>query len=224
MLRFTKVVAVVTALLGVLLSWSAKADESAAAMVADPEFVIPEIKTEAGAVTAHEVVSQVTEEVLVIIRKVQEENADVDEAARALDQLLSQVVDFKFIIRGVMGRQAIKSASKEQLQEFAAKFKEGLINTYANGLKGFTDYQVEVIPPEQSVDGLTELPVSQKIEGPKGVFTATYSMAVSRDQQWVLRNVILNGVNLGSQLRGQFQVSLKKNENNLDKVIAEWGA
>lgn len=214
---FYRAVVLAFALCVVAVSAWAEGDDSGT-------FKIASINTAADSVSAHEVVGQVTDEVLEIIRKVQNEGADVDQAAAAMDELLSQVVDFRFIVAGVMGKQALQSASREQLQAFASKFKNGLISTYSNGLKSFTDYEVKVVPPETDVTGLKQLPVAQTIEGPKGTFHATYTMAIDRQNQWVLRNVILNGINLGSQLRGQFQVSLKKNNNDLDKVIAEWDA
>ncbi|WP_317930948.1 ABC transporter substrate-binding protein [Halioxenophilus sp. WMMB6] len=202
---------------------SSAAPAEATATVTEHEFVIPTLKTDAEEVTAHEVVSQVTDAVLAIVAKVQEENADVDEAALALDELLSQVVDFKFIILNVMEQNA-RTASREQLQGFADVFKAGLIETYAKGMTNFVGYEVALVPPADNTVGMKTVNVQQEVKGANGTSVVSYTMAIDKNNHWVLRNMVLNGINLGKQFRNQFRVAIKKNENDLDKVIAQWNA
>ena len=53
------------------------------------------------------------------------------------------------------------------------------------------------------------------------VFKVDYNL-ILLDGQWKLRNVVINGINIGLQFRSQFQASMSKNKNNLDEVIAGW--
>ncbi len=40
---------------------------------------------------------------------------------------------------------------------------------------------------------------------------------------WSLRNVIINGINIGKLFRDQFADTMQKNRNDLEKTIAGWG-
>ena len=40
--------------------------------------------------------------------------------------------------------------------------------------------------------------------------------------EWKLINIVINGVILGLTFRNQFSSLMKKNENNIDKVIDTW--
>jgi len=49
----------------------------------------------------------------------------------------------------------------------------------------------------------------------------SYTM-VQLDGQWKLRNVIINGINVGKLFRDQFADSMQRNGNDLDKTIDGW--
>ena len=53
------------------------------------------------------------------------------------------------------------------------------------------------------------------------VYPVSYTM-VQLDGQWKLRNVIINGINIGKLFRDQFADSMQRNGNNLDKTIDGW--
>ena len=40
--------------------------------------------------------------------------------------------------------------------------------------------------------------------------------------KWKLRNLIINGINIGKLFRDQFAETMQKNGNNLDKAIDGW--
>ena len=40
---------------------------------------------------------------------------------------------------------------------------------------------------------------------------------------WKVRNVIINGINIGKLFRDQFADTMQKNRNDLEKTIAGWG-
>jgi len=188
------------------------------------QIAVPNIEHQASKVSAHDVVTEVTDEVMSVVRKTQTKEVSVDDAAKALDDILSQVVDFKYIVLNVMGKEAVQQASKEQLQEFAKVFKQGLIDTYAKGMTSFSDNEVKVLPPQGDVTGHSKVTVYQEVKSSSGTSVVSYTMSVSKDNEWVLRNVVLNGINLGMQFRSQFRAAIKQNNNDLDKVIANWNA
>ena len=53
------------------------------------------------------------------------------------------------------------------------------------------------------------------------VYPLSYTM-VSMDGVWKLRNVVINGINVGKLFRDQFAQSMQNNRNDLDKVIDTW--
>ncbi len=181
------------------------------------------IERVAAKVSAHDVVSEVTDEVMSIVRKTQANEISVEDASVALDEIMSQVVDFRYIVFNVMGKESVRAASKQQLQEFAKVFKEGLINTYSKGMATFSDNTVTVVPPEQAPEGRT-VKVKQEVRSATGTSIVTYTMSMDRSGAWVLRNVVLNGINLGKQFQSQFKAAMKQNNRDLDKVIAGWNA
>lgn len=174
--------------------------------------------------TAHEMVGQVSDEVMQIIRETEAGDITVDEAYEMLDKLMSQVVDFRYIVLNVMGRKAASEASREQLQAFAKEFKQGLINTYSKGMTSFADNTVNVLPPEDDAPAGKNVTVYQEIVSESGKVVVSYSIAANKEQKWVLRNVVLSGINLGKQFRSQFRSAMKQNNNDLDAVIAGWNS
>jgi len=53
------------------------------------------------------------------------------------------------------------------------------------------------------------------------VYPVQYSM-VKQGNEWKVRNVIINGLNLGKLFRDQFAQAMQENGNNLDKTINNW--
>ena len=45
---------------------------------------------------------------------------------------------------------------------------------------------------------------------------------VEQNGQWRMRNVIINGINVGKLFRDQFAQSMRDNRDDLDKVIDTW--
>ena len=64
--------------------------------------------------------------------------------------------------------------------------------------------------------------VNMEIRDGKGVvYPLSYTM-VAMDGTWKLRNVVINGINVGKLFRDQFAQSMQNNRNDLDKVIDSW--
>jgi len=140
---------------------------------------------------------------------------------KAVDESLGPFVDFAGFSRGVMAKY-YKRATKQQQQEFVAVFRKGLIETYSNALVGFDNQQVKVMQPTTPQKKPERPIITIEITGRDGsVYKVDYNL-ILLDGQWKLRNVIINGINIGLQFRSQFQASMSRNNNNLDEVIAGW--
>ena len=50
----------------------------------------------------------------------------------------------------------------------------------------------------------------------------TYQLVLDAQGQWKVRNVLLNGINLGLTFRNQFASTVEANRGNLDKAIANF--
>src|SRR5690606_34618184 len=104
--------------------------------------------------SAHEFATEVKDELINVIRNKEalEQEGGSEKYIAAIKGVLEPVVDFDYIARGVMGRYG-KEASDEQRKQFAEKFKQSLVNTYAKGLAPYGDYEITVVPPENDVSG-----------------------------------------------------------------------
>lgn len=133
---------------------------------------------------------------------------------------LGPFIDFDGFAKGVMARY-YRRASPKQRAEFADKFQNELIHTYSNALVKFNNQKVEVLPmDEPPQDGRAT--VELKVYGSDGtIYPVKYSLSMV-DGSWKLRNVVINGINIGLQFRGQFQNYMEQYHGNIDKVIANW--
>ena len=139
----------------------------------------------------------------------------------ALTNLLNSMVDFKFISRSVMGRFA-KQATPEQRSLFVEKFRRGLIETYGRGLISYGDQKILLVDRKPLQDGQKRLTVKQEIRSEEDIFPLHYSMARKKTGEWMVTNVIINGINLGKTFRSQFAQAAQKSGGDLDAVIAKW--
>ena len=65
--------------------------------------------------------------------------------------------------------------------------------------------------------------VGMKVTGTNGaVYPVSYTLE-KVGGEWKVRNVIVNGINIGKLFRDQFADSMQKNRNDLEKTIAGWG-
>jgi phospholipid transport system substrate-binding protein len=130
-------------------------------------------------------------------------------------------VDFNSFARGVMG-QFYRQATDKQRADFTATFKQSLIRTYANGL-GAYENQKFVVKPFTAGDDPKKAQVDMDIQTNSGtMIPVTYQMVLDAQGQWRVRNLILNGINLGLTFRNQFASTVEANRGNLDKAIANF--
>ena len=49
-----------------------------------------------------------------------------------------------------------------------------------------------------------------------------FKMRLDKHQQWKLRNVTIESINIGKVYRSQFEAAMKKHDGDVDKVIDTW--
>lgn len=183
------------------------------AVVSPPLFAAP---------AAHEVVQQTTSTLLADL-KANKEHYRTDPGAfySALDSILGPVVDVDGISRGVMTVRYSRQATPEQMQRFQENFKRSLMQFYGNALLEYNNQDIRVLPVSGQQDP-ERTSVNMEIKDGKGtVYPLSYTM-VSQDGTWKMRNVIINGINVGKLFRDQFAQAMQDNRNDLDKVIDNW--
>ena len=172
----------------------------------------------------HELIETVTDDLL---QTIAEHRETFDDNPRAfydsLDCLLARVIDFKWIASNVMGAYRAE-ATDEQRELFVKTFHRDLIETYGRGLISYGDETIVVLPPRDDIEDKRRVTVVQEIRGKDGNFPLYYSMALNRDGEWKITNVVINGINLGKTFRNQFAQRAEKYDGNIDQVIANWSA
>ncbi|WP_150302806.1 MlaC/ttg2D family ABC transporter substrate-binding protein [Pseudomonas saliphila] len=140
-----------------------------------------------------------------------------------LSEVLDPVVDYEGIARSVMTVRFSRDASPEQVQRFIETFKRSMVQFYGNALLEFDSGEISVLPPRNRDKREDRASVNMEIKTANGtVYPATYTM-VNKDGQWMVRNVIVEGINIGLLFRDQFAQAMQTHNNDLDKVIDNWG-
>ncbi|MBC3449675.1 ABC transporter substrate-binding protein [Pseudomonas mosselii] len=138
----------------------------------------------------------------------------------ALNSNLGPVVDADGISRSIMTVKYSRKATPEQMQRFQENFKRSLMQFYGNALLEYNNQGITV-DPAKAEDG-DRTSVGMKITGTNGaVYPVQYTMQKLKGE-WKVRNVIVNGINIGKLFRDQFQDAMQRNGNNLDKTIDGW--
>ncbi len=141
----------------------------------------------------------------------------------SLEQLLRDRIDFAFIARNVMGNYH-KQATPEQRARFAATFRSGLVETYGRGLIGYENQEIVLVNAGEVAEGQRRLTVKQEIRSADTVYPLEYSMARKKTGQWMVVNVVINGINLGKTFRNQFVQSAQRAGGDVDQVINGWSS
>lgn len=150
---------------------------------------------------------------------------DPERFYREVEALLSPVVDFEGFARSVMAVH-YRGATPEQRSRFAETFKWGLVRTYALALTEFEDGKVVVVPPDRPPRNPKRQTVKMEIQARTGeVYPVLYSVSLDSSGDWKVRNLIVNGVNMGLTYRNQFHSAMSdpKYGGDIDKVIEGWG-
>ena len=180
---------------------------------------------EAGTSSAEAVVERTSDELLGLIEESRPYvKEDPERFFAAVEELLRPVVDFKGFARSVMAAH-YKTADADQRDRFAETFKWGLVRSYALALTEFSDGEIVLIPSDRPPRSPRRRNVKMEIRTGTGeVYPVVYSMALGKNGAWRMRNIIINGVNIGLTYRSQFASAVQdpKYNDDLDAVIDAW--
>jgi phospholipid transport system substrate-binding protein len=171
--------------------------------------------------SAQQVVQQTTDELIGDLKTNKDSYRQNPSAFyEALNRILGPVVDSDGISRSIMTVKYSRAASPEQMKRFEENFKRSLMQFYGNALLEYDNQGIRVLPAKPESDGRAS--VGMEVQGKNGVvYPVTYTMT-QVDGQWLMRNVIINGINIGKLFRDQFADAMQKNGNDLDKTIDGW--
>ncbi|HHJ1296455.1 ABC transporter substrate-binding protein [Pseudomonas sp. 17391] len=171
--------------------------------------------------TPHEVVQGTTNELLGDLKANKEQYKSNPSAFYdALNRILGPVVDADGISRSIMTVKYSRKATPEQMQRFQENFKRSLMQFYGNALLEYNNQGIVVDPAK--VDDGKRASVGMKVTGNNGaVYPVQYTLE-NIAGEWKVRNVIVNGINIGKLFRDQFSDAMQRNGNDLDKTIDGW--
>ncbi len=152
--------------------------------------------------------------------------ADPERFYAEVQGVLDPIVDFESFSRGVMAVY-YRKATAAQRERFRDTFKTGLVRTYGKALLDFGDQEIVVLPPDRPPRQPDRDSVTMEVRSSEGkVYPVVYSVARDGGGTWRMRNIIINGINIGLTYRNQFASAMKspKNKGNLDAVIDAWSA
>lgn len=141
---------------------------------------------------------------------------------KSMDAALTDFVDFRRIAARVMGRYA-RQTTPEQRDEFVAKFKRSLFDSYAQALVNADDFKIvvkdAVINPQDDGRASVQMEV---ISSAGNRYPVTYSMYKNKEDRWMMENVIVEGVNIGLAFRDRFAQEMEESGGQIQAVIDGW--
>jgi phospholipid transport system substrate-binding protein len=177
--------------------------------------------------TAEQQVVKASDDVVALIEAAKSyAKEDPERFYQEVEALLRPVVDFDSFARSVMAVY-YKQATDAQRSRFADTFKWGLVRTYALALIEFNDEgEVVLVPSDRPARNPKRETVKMEIRSASGeVYPVLYSMGLGRDGVWRVRNIIVNGINMGLTYRNQFASAMSDQQygGDMDRVIDAWG-
>lgn len=169
----------------------------------------------------HDVVQSTTTELLGELKANKEQYKTNPQAFYdTLDRILAPVVDADGISKSIMTVKYSRKATPEQMQRFQENFKRSLFQFYGNALLEYNNQGI-VVDPAKADDG-KRASVGMKVTGNNGaVYPVQYTLENLRGE-WKVRNVIVNGINIGKLFRDQFADAMQRNGGDLNKTIDGW--
>ena len=173
----------------------------------------------------HQLVSDATGLILSTIEEQQSIHGDDvnAEMVNSLLTVLEPVIDFDSIARAVAGRHW-ESIDSAQTQRYLSVFRNTMVRLYLQSFIAFEINEVKVLEPAANFDASSgRVMVQTQANGSSGsAYAVNYSMRTNAEGQWKVRNVIIDGINLGLTYRNQFDGAMSRYNMDVDAVIANW--
>ena len=124
--------------------------------------------------------------------------------------------DFREMSQSALGR-FWRDASAEQREGVTREFRELLVRTYASALLGYSGQQIEYLPM-QLPEGATKVMVPTRIASAGAPPIPINYRLKFEDDKWLVYDVVIDGVSLIANYRGQFTAVVRR--NGIDGLIA----
>lgn len=171
--------------------------------------------------SAHDLIQDTTNRMLADLQANKEKyKQDPQDFYAALNSIVGPVVDAEGISKSIMTVKYSRKATPEQMQRFQENFKRGLFQFYGNALLEYNNQGITVDPAKDESGDRTS--VNMTVKGSNGAIYPVQYTLEKIGGEWKLRNVIINGINIGKLFRDQFADAMQRNGNDLDKTINGW--
>ncbi|MGF6332640.1 phospholipid transport system substrate-binding protein [Pseudomonas sp. BS3782 TE3695] len=182
---------------------------------------LPLMANAVAAQSAHELVQDTTNRLLADLAANKEKyKQDPQDFYTALNTIVGPVVDAEGISKSIMTVKYSRKATPEQMQRFVENFKRGLFQFYGNALLEYDNQGIVVDPAKDESGDRTSVGMTVKSSS-GAIYPVSYTLE-KINGEWKLRNVIINGINIGKLFRDQFADAMQRNGNDLDKTIDGW--
>ncbi|WP_064119369.1 MlaC/ttg2D family ABC transporter substrate-binding protein [Pseudomonas fluorescens] len=182
---------------------------------------LPLMGNAVAAQSAHDLVQDTTNRMLADLSANKEKyKQDPQDFYTALNTIVGPVVDAEGISKSIMTVKYSRKATPAQMQTFQENFKKGLFQFYGNALLEYNNQGITVDPAKDESGDRTS--VGMTVKGTNGAIYPVQYTLEKINGEWKLRNVIINGINIGKLFRDQFADAMQRNGNDLDKTINNW--
>ncbi|WP_460095676.1 MlaC/ttg2D family ABC transporter substrate-binding protein [Pseudomonas sp. H3_E03] len=182
---------------------------------------LPLMANAVAAPSAHDIIQDTTTWLLADLAANKEKyKQDPSAFYDALNGIVGPVVDADGISKSIMTVKYSRKASPAQMTRFQENFKRSLMQFYGNALLEYNNQGITVSPAKD--ESGTRTSVDMQVKGNNGaVYPVSYTLE-KINGEWKVRNVIINGINIGKLFRDQFADAMQRNGNDLDKTINGW--
>jgi phospholipid transport system substrate-binding protein len=136
-----------------------------------------------------------------------------------IEQIINEVFDFEELSRRTLGRDW-KKFTPEQQKEFVSLFEQILQNVYADRILAYTSEKIEFGKETQLKKGRAE--VESYIITLDNKRIPLFYRLTNKSGQWRVYDVIIEGISMIKNYRGQFREMLKtKKPEDLLKTMRE---
>ncbi|WP_397451422.1 phospholipid-binding protein MlaC [Pseudomonas sp. NA-150] len=182
---------------------------------------LPMLVNAAPGQSAHDIVDGTTKQLLAdLAANKAKYKADPSAFYDALNGIVGPVIDADGISKSIMTVKYSAKATPQQMKTFQENFKRSLIQFYGNALLEYNNQGITVAAPKDESGDRTSVDMSVKGNG-GAVYPVQYTLE-KVGGEWKVRNVIINGINIGKLFRDQFADAMQQNGNDLDKTINGW--
>ena len=156
-----------------------------------------------------EIVKSTTEQVLRALRD-EGATADKQKIYAIVEQMVLPHFDFRKMSQWVLGKNW-KQGSPQEQERFVEEFQRLLVRTYSTALTEYTDQEINYLPTKEDDEGKIATVKTEVIQ-PNGGGTIPIDYRLyTRDGEWKVFDVWVNGASLVTTYRTSFneQVSTK---------------